>query len=230
MSTRFEFINRGYKDTIVLLPGWGTDHRIFGRLDMPFNYLVPLKIELDDIYYALSVAMAGKEAVLMGWSFGALLAAHFLVKFPNVVKKTVLVGVKEAYATSEIGKMKNYLDRSPVTYMKGFYRRCLSFQGREDRAWFSSYLQEGYLRGIDQKYLKSQLDYMEFNPLPLNELQKYSNKISVIHGEKDLVIPLEEAHSLVRKLRGASFNIIKNTGHACFMDRSFKELISERAI
>lgn len=230
MATRFELINRGYKDTIVLLPGWGTDHRIFGRLDMPFNYLVPLKIELDDIYYALSVAIAGKEAVLMGWSFGALLTAHFLVKFPNAVRKAVLVGVKESYTTAEIGKMKNYLDRSPVAYMRGFYRKCLSFHDREDKEWFNSSLQGEYLRKIDNKYLKSHLNYMEFNPLPLNELQKYSRKISIIHGEKDLVIPLEEAHSLARKLRGASFKIIKNTGHACFMDKSFKELIGEKAL
>ena len=41
MKNQFKCVNRGFDRTIVLLPGWASDYRIFNNLNVSYNYLVP---------------------------------------------------------------------------------------------------------------------------------------------------------------------------------------------
>ena len=45
-KSEFKLIDRGFKDTILLIPGWAADYRIFDSLDLEFNYLLPMKLRL----------------------------------------------------------------------------------------------------------------------------------------------------------------------------------------
>ena len=38
---RFQYLNRGHAEVLVLIPGWGFDARIFEPLDLDFDYLLP---------------------------------------------------------------------------------------------------------------------------------------------------------------------------------------------
>ena len=39
-TSEFEWRARGFGHTLLLVPGWATDPRIFAPLDLEFNYLV----------------------------------------------------------------------------------------------------------------------------------------------------------------------------------------------
>ncbi|MDP2912436.1 MAG: alpha/beta fold hydrolase [Candidatus Omnitrophota bacterium] len=42
--SQFRFIDRGYEDSMLLIPGWAADSGIFEPLDLPFNYFLPENI------------------------------------------------------------------------------------------------------------------------------------------------------------------------------------------
>jgi len=53
LKSEFRFFNRGFKDTLVLIPGWATDYRIFNSLDLSYNYLLTTKLYHFNFNYAL---------------------------------------------------------------------------------------------------------------------------------------------------------------------------------
>ncbi|MGB3083000.1 MAG: alpha/beta hydrolase [Candidatus Omnitrophota bacterium] len=227
--TKFELIDRGKDRAAVLLPGWAMDHRIFEQLDIEYNYLVPVQFSSGDFFDKLAEAIRqqGQRTIVVGWSFGGLLAAHFTIIYPELVEKTILVSVKENYSQNEIDKMKEYLARNKTTYLKGFYRKCFSGQDAVEKDWFTSNLRDAYLREMDMSFLSSQLDFLKYNHMPVIGLREHLRKLVFIHGEKDAVIPLVEANALHKYLPGARFVTIKDAGHVPFLRPEFKSIMEK---
>jgi pimeloyl-ACP methyl ester carboxylesterase len=228
-ETKFKHIDRGKKRVAVLIPGWAMDRRIFQNLDIDYNYLVPVEFSSEDVFEKLAETLTsmGQKATLIGWSFGGLLAAHFMVVYPELVDRAVLVSVKENYSQSEIDKMKEYLERNKTTYLKGFYRKCFSGQDDSEKKWFTSKLLKSYLKDMDEKVLFSQLDFLKFNYLPVLALKEHSKKLLFIHGDRDAVVPLGEVSVLKKYLPAANFVTIKNTGHVPFLHPEFKSILEK---
>ena len=228
-STKFDYKDRGKKRVAVLLPGWAMDYRIFDQLDIDYNYLVPIQFSAEDCFEALADAIKDldQKVILIGWSFGGLLAAHFMVGYPEMVEKAVLVSVKENYSQNEIDKMKEYLARNKTTYLKGFYRKCFSGQDTVDKDWFATNLRDAYLKEMDMSFLSSQLDFLKYNHLPVMGLKAHLRNIIFVHGEKDAVIPLGEVSSLHKYLPGARFITIKIAGHVPFLQSEFKNILEK---
>ena len=227
--TKFEYIDRGKKRVAALLPGWAMDYRIFDQLDIDYNYLVPVQFSAGDCFDKLAEAIekTGQKAIIIGWSFGGLLAAHFTVIYPKLVEKAVLVSVKENYSQNEIDKMKEYLTRNKTTYLKGFYRKCFSGQYPDEKNWFTSNLRDTYLKEMDMNFLSSQLDFLKYNHLPVMGLKEHFRKLVFIHGAKDAVIPMGEADTLHKYLPGARFITIKDAGHVPFLRPEFKSILEK---
>ena len=79
-----EFINRGYKENLVLVPGWATDWRIFDGLDLNYNYISLIEFSPLNFTDGLSQYLENKsinKVSMLGWSMGAFLAADFTVKY-----------------------------------------------------------------------------------------------------------------------------------------------------
>ncbi|MFQ5952017.1 MAG: alpha/beta fold hydrolase [Candidatus Omnitrophota bacterium] len=228
-QTRFEYVDRGKKRIAVLIPGWAMDRRIFQNMDIDYNYLVPVDFSAEDFFEKLAEALGSinQKAILIGWSFGGLLAAHFTVIYPELIERVVLVSVKENYSKSEIDKMKEYLERNKTTYLKGFYRKCFSGQDTSDKEWFNTKLLDTYIKEIDKDLLNSQLDFLKYNYLPVVALKEHLKKLIFIHGDKDAVIPLGETNILQKYLPGARFVTIKNTGHVPFLCSEFKAILEK---
>jgi len=78
----FKYLDRGSDKTIVLIPGWATDYRIFDSLNVKFNYLLPLDFSPDTFENVILNALEEKgieKVSLFGWSLGAFLAAEFSI-------------------------------------------------------------------------------------------------------------------------------------------------------
>jgi len=222
--TEFRYIDRGKRDLAVLLPGWAFDHQVFGRLDIEYNYLVPLRFGLEDFHESLERGLKGSECTLIGWSFGGVAGAGFLAQHPDLVKRAIFAGIKECYPPAQTEKMKTYLKRNKENYLKGFYRRCLRGHDAGEKAWYNSCLADFYLRNMDSGVLSEQLDHLSRNPLPVNELKRHEDKIIFVHGTEDAVVPVEETHSLRQKFSKNCFTDMENTGHLSFLHPGFKYL------
>src|SRR3989338_4300658 len=97
-ASRFKLLNRGFKDTLLLIPGWGTDYRIFDSLKLDFNYLEPAEMSFSDFNEKLIESMAREKIdkiSILGWSLGAFLAAGFISAYPNKAAKIFMVGARK---------------------------------------------------------------------------------------------------------------------------------------
>ena len=102
-TSEFEFLpRRGFTETLLLVPGWATDHRIFAPLDLEFNYLAPVSFSPRDFQEGLLSALRRHRldrVAVLGWSLGGYLALEFARAHPERVMEGALfaVGMRERY-------------------------------------------------------------------------------------------------------------------------------------
>jgi pimeloyl-ACP methyl ester carboxylesterase len=60
-----------------------------------------------------------------------------------------------------------------------------------------------------------------------NEVQNIENEVLVIVGEKDKIVPKENGINLKNKLKNSKLEIIKDSGHLCFIEKykEFNEIV-----
>lgn len=214
----FKYLDRESNKTIVLIPGWAADHRIFNSLNLNFNYLLaidfspfPLKEKLLN-----TLEENGIEKVsLLGWSLGGFLAADFAGKHPNLVEELILVSIREKYKQEEIAEVKKLLKKSKKGYLYKFYSQC--FFKREKLNWFKKNLFRAYCQDFGLEYLLATLDYLGSSQINTNKLSEVS-KIKIVHGDHDRIAPIDEAREVKERINGSEFIIVKDSGHIPFLE------------
>ncbi|KJJ85325.1 transporter [Candidatus Omnitrophus magneticus] len=221
---KFSYIDRKKEKVLVLLPGWGTDSRVFSQLDLEYNYLFPDKIEIKNFTINLRNAVIdiGERADILGWSLGGILAAQFMACNHGLADKAFFVAIKERYTHEEISGMKKLLIKNSKLYLEFFYNRCLNGHSDSDAEWFHN-ISSGYKFDIDE--LVAQLDFLEASSFPIEELKNISKKIIFINGAKDAIIPPNNINGLKNIFKESIFYKINNTGHISFLHSDFKKIV-----
>jgi pimeloyl-ACP methyl ester carboxylesterase len=217
MPTEFKYVYRGYRDWIVLIPGWATDYRIFSRLDLNLNYVLPTGP--ISVYFEQDLLRALRQRHLrnvsmLGWSLGGFVAAEFSSKYSDIVDGLVLVAIRKRYRPEEIEYARQQLIGNKNRYLKRFYIQC--FPKRRDMDWFRRYLFKDYCNKFSLDYLLQTLEYLGDLEIRPNML-KNIHRIKIIHGELDKIAPIQEAIEIKNGLRHAELLVIKDTGHAPFL-------------
>ncbi|MBF0252894.1 MAG: alpha/beta fold hydrolase [Candidatus Omnitrophica bacterium] len=223
--TKFRYIDRGRSEVAVLLSGWATDYRVYSGLNLDYNYLVPENISLCDFFDVLYDAIQNYEVCLVGWSFGGVLAADFLVKFPEKIKKAVFCAVKEKYNQSLIDQTILMIKRNKNAYLKSFYRECLKGHTDDEKQSLSRELIDEYIAKSNEDDLVSKLEYLKNNPLNIEKLKEHEHKITFLYGDKDQVVLLEDSLKLRTHFSDDCFCEVVNTGHLTFLCPALKYLI-----
>ncbi|MBL7071669.1 MAG: alpha/beta fold hydrolase [Candidatus Omnitrophica bacterium] len=221
----YRYVDRGYKDTIALIPGWAGDYRIFAMLDLKSNYLLP--VEFSPFSFEKDILRALKEnnldrISLLGHSMGAFMASKFAGKFRSMIHRLILVSVRKKYPAAGLEEIRKRLNKSKRGYLYKFYNECFSDSG--EMAWFRENLLKKYCSEFDLSYLLNSLDYLEgaeIDPLDLKDIKG----LSIIHGEQDKIAPVNEAAEIGRHIPGDCFTHIKDAGHMPFLRKDFSELI-----
>lgn len=223
--TGFTYIDRDKKDSIVLIPGWATDYRIFDSLDLRFNYLIPIDFYPLNFERSLLEALEKndiKRISLFGWSLGGFVAAEFASRHRELIVELILISIRKAYKKEELAEIKKYLKKNQKGYLYKFYTEC--FSKKEEMSWFKEKLLKDYCEGFDLNYLFNTLDYLqgaEIKPESLEGIEK----IKIIHGECDRIAPIYEAIDIKNSLKQAEFISIENTGHIPFLKEDFNKKI-----
>ena len=131
-TSAFEWRDRGFEETLLLVPGWATDHRVFARLALEYNYLVPVTLSPRDFTDALLNALRRERlarVAVLGWSLGGYLALDFARAHPEKVTDVVAAGMKPSYEKDAVEAIKARLRRNKTAYLRRFYEACFAPAG-----------------------------------------------------------------------------------------------------
>lgn len=221
----FKVSKRGFNDTIVLIPGWATDYRIFSRLDLNYNYIFPEKPDPLDFSDRLS-SFLKRESVgrvsLLGWSLGGFLAVEFALKNAGRVDELILLGVRRSFDPAVLDEVRRKISENRRAYLFRFYLDCFSEGDKEGLAWFRRNLMKSYLAEMGPEYLMAGLDYFYKARIDSGSLAAV-RRLRVFHGAEDRIAPFKEAADIENSLPGLKLIAVQGAGHAVFLNRGFKE-------
>ena len=228
-NTEEFFVVGGAGDpSMVLLPGWATDGRIFEGV-LPGVTAVttgPLRPEGFSRRLAAFLDRTARGPVtVVGWSLGGFLAAEFAREYPGRVRRIVLVGIRRAYPEEDIGAVRHSLSADPGGCLSGFYAQCFYPSHLPAYRRFRAGLQAAYLREMDGGVLRDGLSYLAGAKLSGETLP--ACPVAIVHGEKDVVAPLAEAEGIAGEGGNASFHPLPGAAHAAFLADGFRALIDD---
>lgn len=216
MKNKFKYINRGFEGTMVFLPGWATDHRIFSSLDLKYNYLFPVEYYPQRIEKDLADEMdrlASEKISVFAYSLGAFKAVDFAYDNPEKIDKLYLFALRKKYRRAEINYVRDSLLKNKTAYLNGFHKAC--FAKRPNMVWFKQNLLKDYCN-IDLEYLLETLDYLAECQLSTEKLSSLNN-LRVYHGAKDTIAPMREIAQLCA-VANKNLQIFEDAGHAIFLE------------
>jgi len=219
----FRFVDRHAVNHLVLVPGWAFDHRVFARLELPFNYHLfcgPSLTRFDEEVQELMNGLSFPKISLLGWSKGAFAVCAFAGRKPELVKEVLLVGVRRRYDRSELDAMRASLEKNKTACLKLFYRQCFAREEMAQYEWFKRTLLTDYLAALSMEQLTGELDWLsqaEIRPADLQEI----GTVKFIHGSADAVAPIEQARALAEAVPQSELIAFKQAGHAPFLHDDF---------
>ncbi len=215
--------------TVVLLPGWATDGRVFAGLFPRATAATtgPLLPEGFSRRLAAFLDRSGARApvTLLGWSLGGFLAAEFAREYPERVGRAILVGVRRAYPAGDVEAAREALLRDREACLSGFYAQCFFPSQKAALRRFRAGLQKEYLREMDEGTLLPGLSYLAAARLSGDLLPRCP--VVLVHGEGDVVAPADEAEGVARESGRAAFLRIPGAAHAAFLSEGFRTVAAD---
>jgi 3-oxoadipate enol-lactonase len=159
-----------------------------------------------------------KDPVVIGLSYGSLVAQHFAVNYPASLKKLILIstfahttpyfdaiGVSWARAL-ETGGYSLLLDvMMPHVISESYFMNpIIPIEAMKEARKGVNTNTQAILKLM--RATKERKDYRE-------DLRKITVPTLIIHGEKDLLILSHMGNEVHKNIRGSEFVVIKNAGH-----------------
>jgi pimeloyl-ACP methyl ester carboxylesterase len=214
--------------SVVLLPGWATDGRIFEGV-LPGVTAVttgPLRPEGFSRRLAAFLDRTARDPVtIVGWSLGGFLAAEFARETPDRVRRVVLVGIRREYPEGDVAGVLRSLSADPGGCLSGFYTQCFFPSQIPAYRRFRGRLQAAYLREMDGEALREGLSYLASARLSRETLP--ACPVAVVHGEDDVIAPFAEAEGVARECGNAAFHPLPGAAHAAFLADGFRAVVAD---
>lgn len=217
LRSEFKFVDRGFEKTLLLVPGWAADYRIFSQIDLGYNYFLVSKLRLSSFVEDAGQALekgALQKVSLFGHSLGGFLARDFALAFPQKTDELFLAGIRKHYGDEEIQGVKERIQKNRAAFLRRFYSDC--FTG-EDAGWlwFKENLLKDYLEEMRPEDLSEGLDYLSKVSMDPKDLQDIKN-LTIYHGTEDKIAPFQEASEIAGGVPTARFVAVPNAGHMVF--------------
>lgn len=238
--TGFKFIDRGEKKSIVLIPGWAFDCRIFNNLNLRYNYFLycgnsgsDFEVELKKTLRAFGGGTSTgsghstNKISLFGWSQGAFTAYDFACKNPLITNELILVSIQLMYKKEVLENIKSLLKRNKNAYLIKFYKDCFSGSEIKYFKWFKENLLNDYLQKFKTDDLIQGLDRLsdfKINPDPARRGRinpQLLKNLTIVQGEKDKIADFNNI-KVKENFKEAKFIIFKDSGHLPFLNAAFK--------
>jgi pimeloyl-ACP methyl ester carboxylesterase len=123
----FFVVGGGGDPSVVLLPGWATDGRVFEGVLPGVTAVTTGPLRTDGFSRRLA-AFLGRAArgpvTVVGWSLGGFIAAEFAREYPDRVRRVVLVGIRRGYPAAVLSAVLASLLRDREACLSTFYAQC----------------------------------------------------------------------------------------------------------
>lgn len=229
---------------LVLLHGWGTHSAIWGRLptllakdrrlhliDLPGHGFSTASCESTlDRYAELAMErMPRRNATLLGWSLGALVAQHIALNSHERLCALVLVSATPCFvqrqdwpcalAPTLIREYSDRIRREPVGALQRFL--SLVALGSPEPKIQAARLRKmlGERPHVSAETLEAAMGILQETDLR-PEIGALQVSACVIHGAGDAVVPAPAARWLAKRLPAASFHELEGAGHAPFLSHA----------
>ena len=214
----FIYTDRGYDDTMVLLPGWACDYRIFDQLDCKYNYMMPEFLYPETIIDDLNSELEShhlNNITLLGFSLGGFEGIRYALKHSDLIDRLILIGVRHKYSSEEISLVKNNLNKNKNGSLMQFYKAF--FYDQSKMSWFKHNLMRDYCEKFSLDHLLYTLDYLAECSITANDLKNVENCV-IFHGIEDSIAPVSEIQELCKDA-DKELTLLENTGHAVFLEQ-----------
>ncbi len=214
--------------SVVLLPGWATDGRIFGGVLPGMTAVTSGALRPEGFSRRLAAFLdrtSRGPVTVAGWSLGGFLAAEFARAYPDRVRHLVLVGIRRRYPAPEVEKVRESLLRDRQGCLSGFYAQCFYPSQMAEYRRFRSSLQKEYLREMDGAVLLEGLSYLSSALLAADRFPPCP--VTILHGGRDAVAPPAEAEEIAGESGRASFRLLAGAGHAAFLAEGFETAVAD---
>lgn len=226
--SEFNLVDRGYSRTLLLIPGWAADPRIFATLELKYNYLFPQQICAKSFTHSLSDALEKnklKKISILGYSLGGFLALEFAKKHLDEVDELFLVSIRKSYSLQELQGVRERIIKNKAAFLNRFYGDWFNEED-EGQSWFKKNLLKEYISEMRLKDLLEGLDYLASVCVEPGDLSLVK-PVVVFHGTKDKIAPFKEVETLVAGSLSARFVPLEQAGHMPFFNREFHEKIAD---
>jgi len=194
---------------VLLQHGWAWDASCFSA----WQSTVPGAFRLaaaDRGYFGSPALSPARPQLVVAHSFGLhLLAPEYLDR----ARLVVIIGGFRSFHPEEgaasrrsqrlIARMRQRLRREPEDLLRDFYARCFY---PEESPFVAPASPDLGLLGQDLEKLDTHT--LDLEPLAAVE------RLLLLHGSRDCIVPLERATRLHRELSASSLQIIEGAGHA----------------
>ncbi|WP_455209421.1 pimeloyl-ACP methyl ester esterase BioH [Kaarinaea lacus] len=235
----------GEGDPIYLLHGWALNGRVWddvvpalarygrviaidlpghGKSDLPPNGRYDLDTICDEIKQILTA-----NAVVIGWSLGGLIALNLANRYPQLIRKLILVAASPQFVQSSNWphavkhQVINGFAQSLADDYRATIQRFLAIQalGSEQAKHAIKQLREKvFINGEPQcTALREGLNLLSKSDLR-SQLPNIRCSTLIVLGEKDTLIPASAGADTAALLADSRLAIIKGAGHAPFLSHT----------
>ncbi|WP_432663573.1 alpha/beta hydrolase [Wukongibacter baidiensis] len=226
------------KKNLVILSGWAVDKfvwkSIIDLLESDFQIFI---IDWDDIlsldgFKEKVIDFLDKKEInkfsIMAWSLGSLVAFDLILRYSLQIENLILFGPTCKFVRNEeshynigwhekiVKRMISMLEIYPQKTLDSFYKQLFTELEVNNR-YYDKYIKE--VKKLDKDYsvksLAIGLEYL-INKDFRESLINIDIKALIIHGEGDIICPLQSGEYLYRNLKESELIELKGTGHMPF--------------
>lgn len=167
---------------------------------------------------SLLVRLGIKEkVVLCGLSMGGYICFEFYRQYPQRIAGLVLTATRSAADSAETRKQRDHAAAIAASQginavVEGMLPKLFSELNYQQKPDLVQFVKEMMLN-ISLQGLLGSLAAMRDRPDSSPLLDKINFPVLVIHGEKDQIVPVQEAEKMARTIPGADLEVFTDSGH-----------------
>jgi pimeloyl-ACP methyl ester carboxylesterase len=183
----------------------------------------PLRIRaLAELLTGLLDQLGYAKVDVLGYSFGSLVAQEMAWRSPERVRRLVLCAASGGVGTRPPKPLAALMMLTPARYQNGeLARRAVPHIAGGRTATDPVALQEGLVHRLANPpstsgYLGQLYAASGWSSAPW--LRRVKHRTLILHGTDDPVVPVENAHSMVRVMPNAQLHVLEGAGHLFMLD------------